>query len=274
MMHKEVQTKTIFNIRFWLTALVLFAGVAALSSSARADSVIQGYKSQGSMQPGFLVALVKNTQDTVQPAPAKDSSQIFGVVVDPSDAPVTLNRQVDGQVFVATSGNYAVLVTTEKGAIKAGDYLSVSSTDGLATKATADQKAIIGQAIEAFDGKKGAITTVGNYGVGKISVNIDPRKNPVVANDVSAPSFLKKVGQAVAGKTVSATRIYLALIFLMAAVVLSMTLLWASVRGGMIALGRNPLNKSGIMNSMFKVVTAAVMVFLIGLFGVYLLLRI
>ncbi|MDB5161356.1 MAG: rane protein of unknown function [Candidatus Saccharibacteria bacterium] len=241
---------------------------------AHADNVVQGYKSKGVVQQGFLVSMVKNSQDTVEATPAGDSGSIYGVVIDPSNAPLTLNRQVEGQVFVATTGNYQVFVSTERGNIRQGDYVSISSTSGIAALVAGDQKSIIGQALEAFDGKKGVITKAGNFSVGKIMVNIDPRKNPVATNDVFVPGFMRTVGAAVAGKPVSAQRIYLSLVFLIAAVTLATTLLWASVRGGMIAMGRNPLNRGHILNSMFRVVSAAVLVFLVGLFGVYLLLRI
>jgi hypothetical protein len=260
----------------WLTKIALVAGIlAGLSSGASADGVVQGYLGKGDIQRGYIVSLVKGSTDTVQATPANDDgSSIFGVAVDPTQAPLTLNRADNSQVFVATTGNYPVFVSTERGAIRQGDYLSISSTAGIAGLASGTQKAIIGQALQDFDGKKGTITKAGSYSIGKIQVNIDPRKNPIAANDVYVPGFLRTVGQAVAGKPVSAQRIYLSLVFLLAAVTLATTLLWASVRGGMIAMGRNPLNRGHILNSMFKVVTAAVMVFIIGLFGVYLLLRI
>jgi len=253
------------------TCLFIFAGLLHHTS---ADSVVAGYKSKGDIQTGFLVALVKGTQDTVEAVPSDGADRIYGVVIDPSEAPLTLNRQVEGQVFVATTGNYDVLVSTERGKVRAGDYLSISSNAGIASRAASSQQAIIGQALEEFDGKKGAITQAGNFQIGKIKVNIDPRRNPIATNDVYVPGFLRSVGQAIAGKQVTAQRIYLSVIFLIAAVSLATVLLWASVRGGMIAMGRNPLNRGHILNSMFKVVTAAVLIFLIGLFGVYLLLRI
>lgn len=253
-----------------ISSLLLFG----LAPKVSADNVVAGYKSKGELHPGYLVALVKGSQDTVEAVPKDGSDRIYGVVIDPSEAPLTLNRQVSDQVFVATTGNYKVLVSTERGKVRAGDYLSISSENGIAANATNSQKTIIGQALEAFDGKKNVITSANNVAIGKITVNIDPRRNPIAANDVFVPGFLKTVGQAVAGKPVTAQRIYLSLIFLIAAVSLATTLLWASVRGGMIAMGRNPLNRGHILNSMFKVVTAAVMIFLIGLFGVYLLLRI
>jgi hypothetical protein len=257
-----------------LIIAVLLAAVLVPSLRVYADNVVQGYLSKGTVQQGFLVSMVKNSTDTVEATPSGDGSRIFGVVIDPSNAPLTLNRQTNGQVFVATTGNYPVFVTTERGNIRQGDFLSISSTSGIAALVGGNQTSIIGQALEAFDGKKGAITKNGNYSVGKIVVNIDPRKNPVATNDVFVPGFMRTVGQAVAGKPVSAQRIYLSLVFLIAAVTLATTLLWASVRGGMIAMGRNPLNRGHILNSMFKVVSAAVLVFLVGLFGVYLLLKV
>lgn len=260
--------------RVLLLAVSCLMVITGLGLKVAADNVVAGYKSKGELQPGYLVALVKGSQDTVEAVPPDGSDRIYGVVIDPSEAPLTLNRQVDGQVFVATTGNYKVLVSTQRGSVRPGDYLSISDSSGIAADAANSQKTIIGQALEGFDGKKGVITKVGDAAIGKVMVNIDPRRNPIATNDVYVPGFLKSVGQAVAGKQVTAQRIYLSLIFLIAAVSLSTTLLWASVRGGMIAMGRNPLNRGHILNSMFKVVTAAVMIFLIGLFGVYLLLRI
>lgn len=241
---------------------------------AAADDVARGFAAKGHLETGWVVALSKDKQGTVEAAPPNDSSRIYGVVIDPNDAPVTLNRQSGDQVFVATSGTYPVLTSTQRGSIKPGDFLSISSTSGIAALADYEQSSIVGRAAAAFDGKSGALSSGNGYAVGRINVNIEPRKNPLVKNDIAIPSFLRKIGEAVAGKPVSALRIYVALAILFTAVVLATTLLWASVKGGMIAMGRNPLNRAGIMNSMFRVVTAASVIFIVGLFGVYLLLRI
>lgn len=259
----------------WTWSLLLLPLIIlGIAAPAVADNVVQGFQSKGNVSPGWVVALTKNNALIVEASPANDATKIYGVVVDPSDAPLTLNRGLGDQVFVATSGNYRVLVSTDHGNIRPGEYLSISNTDGIAAVSTADKKTILGQAVDSFDGKKNVITTAGGHSIGKIMVNISPRKNPLVKNDVAIPSFLRKVGESIAGKPVSGLKIYISLAFLIAATVLSMTLLYAGVRGGMIAMGRNPLNRGHIMNSMFKVVTAASAVFIIGLFGVYLLLRI
>jgi hypothetical protein len=274
----KIKTPNIYQITHQLLVLwPAFSILAVLLTyvvPVAAQNFVQGFQSKGNLNPGMVVALSKNSQDTVEAAPASDTSRLYGVVIDPSDAPLLLNRQSGDQVFVATSGSYPVLVSTERGAIKTGDFLSISSTDGIAAAATYAQQAILGQAASSFDGKKGAITKVGDATLGKITVNVGPRKNPLVKNDISIPPFLRKTGEALAGKPVSAVHIYLALGFLVAAVLIAVALLTAGVRGAMIALGRNPLNKGSIMNSMFKVISAAALIFVIGLFGVYLILRI
>jgi hypothetical protein len=257
---------------FMPAAAVLLA--LAFVLPAMADNLVQGFQAKGNLAPGIIAALDKKNQQTVEPAPANDTSRIYGVVIDPSDAPLILNRQSGDQVFVATNGTYTVLVSAERGAIKIGDYVSTSSVDGIGAEATYSQQAVLGQAASGFDGKKNVITTINGAAVGKISVNVSPKKNPLAKNDIYIPTFLRKIGETIAGKPVSAIHIYAALAFLAAAVIIATALLTAGIRGGMIALGRNPLNKGSIMNSMFKVAIAAVSVFIIGLFGVYLLLRI
>lgn len=241
---------------------------------AAAETLAQGFTAKGSLSPGMIVALSKNQESTVEIAPAADTSRIYGVVINPADAPLILNKPSGDQVFVASSGSYPVFVSTYNGPIKIGDYISMSDVDGIGAEAGFDQSTVLGQAVTPFDGKTNAVATVGGLPVGKITVSVNPRKNPLVKNDIYIPSFLRKIGEAVAGRPISALHIYLALTLLTASVVISVSLLMAGVRGGMIALGRNPLNRGSIMNSMFKVVSAAALIFVIGLAGVYLLLKI
>ena len=275
-----MKTKTIFSRGRGLKLLLLspflyfILGVGAFAVPALADNLAQGFSAKGNLSAGMMVALAKNSENTVEVAPAADSSRIFGVVIDPRDAPLILNRNSGDQIFVTSSGTYQVLVDTERGPVAIGDYVSISSTDGIGAKATFSQSLVLGQAATAFDGKTGSITKVGAYPVGKVTVTINPRKNPLVKNDIAIPLFLRKLGEGIAGKPISAIHIYAALAFLAAAITIATSMLAAGVRGGMIALGRNPLNRGPIMNSMFKVVSASVLIFVIGLAGVYLLLKI
>src|SRR4051812_23703860 len=90
-----------------LTALI----ISVLASTALADTIVRGFSSATSIDPGWVVALTKNQPNSVELAPASDSSRMYGVVIDPSQAPVTLQSQSGRRVFVATSGTYPILVS-------------------------------------------------------------------------------------------------------------------------------------------------------------------
>jgi hypothetical protein len=254
-------------------ALALFLLCAAFMPLVHADTIVRGFKASGTLQPGLIVALNQKTSDAVEVTPGNDPSRIYGVVIDPSQAPVTV-QQEGQQVFVATGGNYPVLVSTQNGVIKSGDYISVSSVNGIGAKASENQSLVLGQAVEAFDGKSNVITTgASGSAIGRIAVSIIPGKNPLVKDSVAIPAPLKRFGQAVAGKNVSALRIYASILFFIITAAIAFGVLWAGVRNGMISIGRNPLSKKSIMGGLVQVIIVAFGVFIVGMVGVYLLLK-
>lgn len=218
--------------------------------------------------------MAQDAVSTVEVSPADDPSRILGVVIDPSRAPATLQPQAGLKVFVATDGTYPVLVTTQNGPIKAGDYISMSATNGIAAKATEDQPYILGQALEAFDGDNNVITAArGGAAIGRINVSVMPGKNPLVKASTAIPEPLRRAGEAIAGKNVTPLRIYAALAIFIASALIATSLLWVGVRSGMISIGRNPLSRHSIIQGLLQVVVVSVFVFAIGVFAVYLLLR-
>jgi hypothetical protein len=177
------------------------------------------------------------------------------------------------QVFVATGGSYPTFVSTEDGAIKAGDYISISSVNGVGSKAD-NQPTVLGKALEDYSGKSNVITTTTEgHNIGRIHVSIIPGKNPLVKDNVAIPAPLKRFGQAIAGKNISAIRIYVALSIFVVTSIIALTVLAVGVRSSITSIGRNPLSKKYILRGLFQVLTVAFLVFLIGMFGVYLLLR-
>lgn len=255
----------------WLAAMALVALTGSLVK-VQADTLVRGFKVSTALQPGIVVALSKNSLDSVEAAPANDLSRIYGVVIDPSDAPVTLNAQGQ-QAFVATSGNYLVLVSTENGTIKSGDYVSLSNTNGIAAKATDRQSFILGRALGFFDGKPRIFGSRSGFPVGKLEVSIAIGRNPLLKNNAFIPEPLRRVSDSLAGKPVSALRIYAALAALLTSITIASSIILVGVRSGMIAVGRNPLSKRSILRGLSQVTILAVLVFIIGLFGVYLLLK-
>lgn len=236
-----------------------------------ADNIVRSFNEQGSLKPGWVVALSGNSATSVAAAPASDPSRVYGVVVNSDLAPISINHT--GQhVYVATSGQYPVLVTTTNGPVAKGDYISISDIDGIGAKADSSVEVVLGQATSGFDGQKGVITQVDGQAVGQVNVNLNPGRNPLLKT-VSIPGPLRKVGNAIAGREVSPARIYSALAIFGIGAIITSGLLFVGVRSGITAIGRNPLSRHSILIGLFQVVGVAIMVFILDLVGVYLLLR-
>lgn len=265
-------SKPALNRLFIAGTLCLLGILAGLFNGVSAQSFVQGFSADETLQPGLVVAISKGSSVFVEPVPGGDTSRIYGVVIDPADATVTVAEE--GQdVFVATSGQYPVLVSIENGVIEAGDYLSMSSTDGIAAKATTSQPQVIGRALDSYDGEGSILTqTSSGNAVGRVSADIGPGKNPL-QSDTLVPGPLLSVAESIAGKNVSAVRLYGALAILLATVIMAAGILWVGVRSGMVAIGRNPLSRTSVLRGLGQVLAVAVLIFVIGIFGVYLLLK-
>lgn len=252
--------------------LVALSAVFAVRPASAANSIVEGFNSKDTLQPGLVVALDSSQSRLVMPAPASKENLMYGVVVDPSDAPFTLNSQ-GSKVFVATAGIYRVLASTVNGAIKPGDYVSMSTINGIAAKATAVQSTTLGQAQSGFDGTSNIITNNGGQAIGRIYVNINIQKNPF-ANADPVPVFLKRIAVSLASKPVPVVRIYAALVIFVITCIAAITILWSGIRSSLVSLGRNPLSRHTIMGGMYKVIFTGLSVFAVGLAAVYLLLKI
>lgn len=269
-------------MKLWkLSSIRLIAGAAALAAlilmnlahpAKAATDIVTGFNSKDVLQPGIVVSIDNSQSRSVKAAPANDESKMFGVVVDPSDAPFTLNGQGQ-QVFVASSGIYRVLVSTVNGLIHPGDFISMSTVNGVAAKATAVQSTTLGQAESGFDGSSNVITNTSGQAIGRIYVNISIQKNPFANND-PIPVFLKRIAVSLANKPVPVVRIYVALIIFIITAIAAITILWSGIRSSLVSLGRNPLSRHVILGGLYKVIITGLSVFGIGLLGVYLLLKI
>jgi hypothetical protein len=258
------------------------------SSNTSSAAGIQIYTAANPLQIGTVVELVGKTANKVEPATYAKMQQMYGVVVDPNALPITITEgNVTNQTYVATDGTYNVLVDTQNGTMKNGDYVTMSAIDGVAMKAgTYDQQAmVLGRVVSrGFDGKANVIGTTelkntngstdGSIQIGIVSVAINIQRNP---NDKSTksnlPPWLQKVGQEIAQRNVSPVRIYLAITITGLCVIVALVTLYAGIRNAMIAIGRNPLSKKSIFRGLFEIILTSFLILIIGLFAVYLLLK-
>ena len=285
---KPVMIKT--KIRKVCTGQRVFA-VMALSLlmlvSARfpllAQAVTQGYGSEQTLQRGMVVQLKASDTTKVEAVTQKTQDKSHGVVVDSNDAPVTLSSE-GKKVFVATAGHYETLVSTQNGPIKAGDFIAVSAIDGIGMKASQQELYVIGRALGDFDGKANAIstTTIKDSGgasksinIGRVDVDITVAKNPnLKGREANLPAVLQRVSEAIAGKPVNTARVYVGLFVFILSTFVAGVLMLGGIRSGIISIGRNPLGKKAIIRGMLQVILTGITIFITGIFGVYLLLKI
>jgi len=255
-----------------LMLLILLSAKGFLS----AEVVIQGYDADGPLQKGMLVRVKDSDTTKIEPVSNETADRLHGVVVDANDAAVTLSTE--GQkVFVATAGKHEVLVSDQNGALKTGEYITPSSVSGIGMRADGKQLVVAGKALEGFDGKSNVVssTNVGGrtVNIGRVQADIAVMHNPLQQPAGNVPGFLRRSSDSIAGKSVSTPRIYMSLAVFLASTLTAASLLYSAARNAIISVGRNPLGKKSIIRSMMQVVLVSLAVFLSGLFGVYLLLR-
>ena len=267
-----------------IVATLAVLGLALLpigySKAVLAQAVTQAYNSTTPLSPGIIVQLDDKNPSIVEPATAGNADNIHGVVVAANEAPVTLsnNNSTMQQVYVATSGEYQVLVSDQNGPIQTGDYISMSSISGVGMKSDNSQTIVIGRALSGFNGTSDTQGTTtlkeGNKNVtihlGYVNVDFVLSHNPEYqpSKTIVVNNFLQKFGHTIANKNVSLVRVYISAAVLLVCAVIAGGLLYAGVRTSISALGRNPLAKRSILRSLVEVVFASLAVFIVGIVAV------
>lgn len=270
---------------FAATILVAAATLLPVSAADYGGGSVQGYAAETPLDDGTIVQLASKDSKRVKIATQKELQNMFGVTVDRNQLSVRLtNEALENEVYVAASGTYNVLVSTQGGAIKSGDYVTLSSVNGVAMKASTEEKTVFGRAAAAFDGKGvtlGTTTLKDTTGktnrtvaLGSIPVTIDIRSNPnEKSTKVDVPDVLQRLGQQIAEKEVSPIRIYLSMAITVVSLIAAIAVLYSGVRSGVISIGRNPMSKKSIFRALLEIILTSVLILIIGMFAVYLLLK-
>jgi len=274
-----------FRTILTLSAIVAF-GFFSIAPAFAVDNTnvsAQGYAAPDPVDIGTIVTLNKDTQSVV-PSKQAQVQNMFGVAVDRNQLALAVsNSSIQNETYVAVSGTYNVLVSTQGGTIESGDYVTLSSLDGIGMKASTEQKTVFGRAAAGFDGKSltlgttqlkdstGATKTVT---LGTIPVTINIQRNPnIKSTKVNVPNWLERLGVQIAEKQISPIRIYLSMGITAVSLITAIVMLYAGVRNAIIAIGRNPMTKRSIFRALLEVILTSILILVIGLFAVYLLLK-
>lgn len=247
-----------------LAAVVLALGVSAPAWA----SLSQGFATTQNIPTGSLVALDDKNSGAVVVADTGNVNRLFGVVVPPSSASISLSGTGSGQVQVVTSGTANVLVSTAGGSIHVGDYITVSPIAGVGQKTGDSSTRVVGTAQADFDGTGDGTTksTIENTNGSKTEVAIGQIPVVIAVSSYTAtngkqnyvvPNWLQNLSNTLAGKDVSPIRIIIAGLILIAALVCISVLLYAAVRNSIISIGRNPLSRGSVLRGLLQVIGIA-----------------
>lgn len=273
-----------------IISLALILGVVTTTALPVAAETTYGggsvasYAADTPIDSGTIVVLTGKDSNQVRVATQKDVANMFGVTVDRTQLPLTVtNESIKNETFVAVSGTYNVLVTNQAGSIASGDYLTLSSINGTAMRVGEEEVTVFGRANSSFNDSSVVLGTTtlkdSNGGektvkIGSIPVTIDIKTNPNhKSTDVNAPDFLKRVGEAIADKEVNPIRIYISVAIAVISLIAAIVVVYAGVRNSVISIGRNPMSKKSIFRALLEVILTALLIVIVGLFAVYLLLK-
>ena len=275
--------------RIILGLVVIVSAITAISLPAFAITYgggsVQGYAADTPVDNGTIVQLNSSGSNNVAIATQSKLQNMFGVTVDRNQLLVSSSDQsLKNQAFVAISGTYNVLVSTEGGSITAGDYVTLSSVNGIAMKATTEQSTVFGRAVGSFDGKGVTLgttelkdtsgQTTKKVLLGSIPVTVNVQHNPnEKSTKVKVPTILEQIGVAVADKEVSPFRLYLSMAITAVSIIAAIAILYSGVRNGVISIGRNPMSRKSIFRALLEIILTSILILVIGLFAVYLLLK-
>ena len=279
----------IFGLIAWFLffALVIkYPSFASTTPSQTQQNTVESYGTSQALRPGILVQIDPSNVANVIPASQPDIKKTLGVVISPSASTITVYNSTTAAntAYVSSDGNYQVVVSDQNGSIKAGDYLTLSAVDGIAMEDNNVEPVTVGIASSSFNGSTGSIGTgkvelsnktykTVHYGV--ITANVSIAHNPLLAVESSiVPSFLVNFSTGIVGRTVSPWRIYVALIITLAVCIIVGAMLYGAVKSSLTSIGRNPLSRSSLFRGFLQVVVAAVIIFISGIFLVYLLLKV
>lgn len=259
-------------------SIEIFA-LGLVSAAATSADISHSYHTVNNIVAGSIVSLDSQKSNYVQPANINNSSRAIGVVVASNSSLIALDPTA-GNIQVAISGEVNTLVSTVNGDINIGDQIAVSPFNGVGMKALPGSR-IIGLSQSKLNSSTQGITTQevtnkeGNKNriqVGYVRVSIATGIN-TAGSENSGLNVFQKLAQSIAGHPVSTIRIVLSVIVALFALVSLTVLIYASIHGSIIAIGRNPLAKYSIFRTLGSTLAMAAITASLASVAIFALIR-
>lgn len=251
--------KKLLPIIFCFVFLLFAEKVDAQNLSS---GIAQSIPLPGNVSDGYVIC---SSASGYEPCNFGYESNMIGVVSMSPAASFESSIPQSGYYPIITAGKAYVLVSSKNGNIEAGDYITSSTENGLATKVQKSGYAL-GIALESF-------TPSTSTDTGKILASIDIR--PVVLSQKAGNNILQLVREGIDVaflSPLSALRYIVASIVILFSIVFGFLHFGKLAKNGIEAVGRNPLASKTIQLSVFFNVLLTIGVIAVGLGVSYLIL--
>ena len=240
------------------------------SVQAQESSVTQSYASNDfNLSIGMAVSTSLNDssdQVFIERANIGNAARFLGVVSDIQNSTVTLtDEQRDNPVV--TEGEVLAYVSDINGGVSRGDFVALSPLAGILMRA--DQRTdsyIVGTVVGSEPLEEERVSATINDQVREVQVvqqKISLTKDYFRDNKANR-SIIYVIGESLTGREVSAWRVVVAAAILLFIIVIEGAVIYSTVKNATIAMGRNPLSKTAILQELLHVAWLVVMIFVIG----------
>jgi len=263
-----------------LSSAVFAILVLTLAASSLAASITQGYRADSTLAIGTVVSIKRADNTSVEEATTENEGLLVGVAANSLASSIDLLPKAS-DVSVSSDGRAYILVTDYSGTIKTGDRLIISPVAGIAMKDTAQatNAKYLGIASEDFSSSSAQAKSISitnekgvkkTYAAGLITatIQISTRDN----SGLDTGNYLTDVGSKIAGRPISLVQALAAAVVFTGAIILTGLIIYSSLRGSMIALGRNPLAKSSVLQGLSRIVALAIIILSVGVALSYIIL--
>jgi hypothetical protein len=249
------------------------------SAAAASANISHSYQASGDVPNGSIVSLDTKRSNYVQLANISNGSHLLGVALASQDSLLAVDSTT-GLVQIATNGNVNTLVSTLNGNVKVGDQIGVSPFGGIGMKALAGSP-VVGVAQTSFASDSPGATTQSvrdkagklrriQLGYVRLSLAIGTSS---VAGGSPKVNFLQRLVKSLTGRTISTIRIILSMVVTVISLASLITLIYASVYGSIVSIGRNPLAQHAVFRTLSSVMVMAILIIAIACVTIFYLLR-
>ena len=267
-------------LRLVITSSPLLLMLSVPAVSAASANISRSYHAASPIPNGSLVSLDQARQGYVQLADTTNAKQLLGVALPSNDSLLAIDPS-NATVQVAISGTVSTLVSTANGNIKVGDQVAASPFGGIGMAAEPGSH-LVGIAQTAFNAQTNGATdetvkdTAGKehqIKIGLIRLSIAVGTGASTSGGGNQANFLQRLIKSLTGKTIPTVRIVLSLVVSVVALISLVTLVYASIYGSIVSVGRNPLAKTAIFRTLTSVMIMAIITVAVACVTIYFLLR-